>query len=294
VDEVVDLIRAQLLTDSINTVYLDASELSERLIWNELRQLPFGTNAVRVTVVTNAEKVRDGEAFAQYIKDRSALPRNYVLFVSHEESLRKKDETTRELWAPLEFLKTRGSLIECRAFTSATAKHAVTWVKEKADIRGRVAEYVLNRATGDLRLVRDTLRKLSVFPGEVTLRVVNEMFEARPDDTFLGALFALERKTAMDALKELPREEYSKVLGLVDARLELAGLVHDLLIQHKTSGEIARAAGNKGFLVPDMLPVAKHYDKKRRLRIRQYLATVDSYTDSGVPDGALEALVVIF
>lgn len=294
VDEVVDLIKSTLSPDPINMVYLDASEMSERLIWNELRQLPFGTNATRVTLVANAEKISGDEDFIQYIKDRGVLPRNYVIFVSHEEALRKKDDTTRDLWAPLEYLKTRGALIECRPFTAATAKHAVSWVKEKADIRGRVAEYVLNQATGDLRLVRDTLGKLSVFPGEVTLRVVNEMFEAKPDDTFLGALFALDRKTAMDALKELPREEYSKTLGLVDARLELAGLVHDLLIQHKTSGEIARAAGNKGFLVPDMLPVAKHYDKKRRLRIRQYLATVDGYTTYGVPDGALEALVVLW
>jgi len=293
VDEVVDLLKGAITVDPINLVYLDARDDSPRHIWNELRQYPFGNNATRLTIVRGAEELPLDENFTQYVKDRSALPRNYVIFISTEDQLRKKEET-RSLADALDYLKGRGSVIECRPFTVSTAKHAVTWVKEKADLRGRVAEYVLNRATGDLRLVRDTLNKLSVIDGEVSMRLVDEMFEARPDDTFLGALFALDRKTALASLREMPKSEYSRTIGLVDARLDLAGLVHDLMIEQKTSGEIARAAGNKGFLVPDMLPHAKHYDKKRRLRIRKYLATVDGYSEYGVPDGALEGLVAIW
>lgn len=295
VDEVVDLIKNSLNPDPINLVYLDAKEESERFIWNDLRQLPFGNNKTKLTVIRGAERLKQADWFIQYIKDRSALPRNYVVFVSSESFLRKgEDESRRMLWLPLEYLKTRGAIVECKAFTTSTAKHAVTWVRDKLDIRGRVAEFLLNRATGDLRLVRDTMNKMAQFPGEVTLRHISEMFEEQPNDTFLGALFSLDRKTAMKALKELPKTEYSKTLGLVDARLELAGLVHDLMVQRKSPGDIAKAAGNKGFLVPDMLPVAKHYDKNRRQRIRNYLAVVDSYTEYGVPDGALEALVVIW
>lgn len=294
IDEVVDLIKAALSVDPVNLVYVDAREVSERLIWNELRQLPFGPGALRMTVVLGAEKLKDGDTFTQYIKDRGALPRNYVIFISHEEFLRKQEEGKKPLWEPLEYLKGRGALVECRAFTSATAKHAVEWVKQKADIRGRVAEHLLNRSAGDLRLVRDTIQKLSVFDGEITLRLVSEMLEERPSDSFLGALFALDRKTALKALQELPKSEYNRTLGLVDARLDLAGLVHDLLVAHKSSGEIARAAGNKGFLVPEMLPVAKHYNKNRRIRIRNYLAIVDGYTQYGVPDGALEGLIAVW
>ena len=292
VDEVVDLIRESVKADSVNTGYIDARESTERFVWNELRQLPFGTHVNRVTVVRGAENLKDEESFLQYVKDRGAMPRNYVIFVSNEPTLRKNEKN--ETWYPLEYLKTRGAVVECKPFTAATAKHAVTWVMEKAEIRGRVAEHMLNRATGDLRLVRDTVNKLKVFPGEITLRVVSDMFEERPADTFLGALFSLDRKTALKALKEIPRDDYSRTLGLVDARLDLAGLVHDLLIEHKSSGEIAKIAGNKGFLVPEMLPVAKHYDKRRRLRIRKFLATVDEYSSTGIPDGALEALIALW
>lgn len=296
VDEVVSLIRQAVNPDPINFMYLDADEHSPRTIWNELRQLPFGTDGKRFTIVTNASKLLT-PLFTQYVKDRASFPRNYVVFVSDDPML-KRVETERgrgELAPELTFLKTRGSMIECRAFTSATAKYAVEWVKEKADIQGRVAVHLLNRATGDLRLVRDTLAKVSLFPGEVGISVVNDMLDARPDDTFLGALFSINRPDALAALKELPRDQYSKTLGLVDARLELAGLVHDLLVERKNPGEIARAAGNKSFLVPEMLPVAKHYDKARRLRIRQLLATIDGHAaESGIPDGSMEALVALW
>lgn len=290
-DEIIDSIKSNIQTDQINTIYLNVPEEGERYIWNELRQHPFGTQAYRLSIVRGAEKILSSEQFQQYIKDRGTLPRNYVIFVSSEEFLRKEDGRT---WEPLELLKTRGSMIECRPFTSATAKHAVTWVRTKADIRGRVAEHLLNRATGDLRLVRDTLNKLKSFPGEVTLKVIDEMFEARPDDDFISALFALDRKTASAALKEIPASEYGRTLGLVDARLDIAGMIHDLQIQKKTPGEIAKMAGKKGFLVPELLPVAKHYNKKRRLKIRKYLAMVDGYAEFGYPEGALEGLTAIW
>jgi DNA polymerase III delta subunit len=293
VDEVVDTIRAAIQVDAINLSYLDAREVTERFIWNELRQYPFGPQSARLTIVKGAEKIKDESDFIQYIKDRGALPRNYVIFVSDEPALRKVEDS-RETWSPLEFLKTRGSLIECRPFTSATAKYAVEWVKLKANIRGRVAEHLLNRSAGDLRLVRDTIRKLNVFPDEASLRDVDEMFDDRPADNFISAIFALDKKTAIAALKEIPQGEYSLTLGQVDARLDLAGQVHDMLIEQKSRGEIARAAGTRGFLVPEILPVAKHYDKKRRQRIRNYLAIVDTYSDRGVPTGALEALIAIW
>ena len=293
VDEVTDTLKNVIAPDDINMVYLDARDVTERSVWNDLRQLPFGNNVNRLTVVRGAERLKNDSLFIQYIKDRGALPRNYVIFISSEEGARRSSEG-KGIWEPLEYLKTRGTMVECKPFTSSTAKHAVEWVKQKADVKGRVAEYLLNRATGDLRLVRDTIRKLSVFPNEISLKVVSEMFEEKPADSFLGALFSLDKKTAMHSISEIPKNEYSKTLGLVDARLELAGLVHDMLIQHKTRGEIAKAAGNKGFLVPEILPVAKHYDKKRRLRIRSYLAMVDSLSEHGVPNGALEGLVVLW
>ena len=181
--------------------------------------------------------------------------------------------------------------MHCRPFTAVTAKHAVRWVQESAWISSQAAAHLLNRANGDLRLVRDVVAKLRVFPDPITLSTINAMLEERPKDTFINSLFALDRKTALKALAEMPRSEWARTLGLIDARLELAGYVHDKQIEHKSPGEIARGAGNKSFLVPEILPVAKYYDSKRRQKIRELLAAIDEYTPTGIPNGALESLV---
>lgn len=254
--------------------------------------MPFGLQATKLTVVRGAEALTRKEDFLQYIRDRGTLSRNYVIFISTEAGLRRDEEGAT--WEPLVFLKGKGSLVECRPFTASTAKHAVSWASERANIQIRVSEHLLNRANGDMRVVRDTLDKLSAFPGEASLRDVDEMFEEIAAQDMLDAIFAMDKKSALAALQDLPTSEYSRMIGLIDARLELAGHVHDLRVSGKNSGEIARSAGNKAFLVPRMLPVAKYYDKGRRLRIRKYLALLDEYSEWGVPDGALEGLISIW
>lgn len=278
--------------DSMNVTHLDASVDSAREIWNDLTQLPFGKGN-RLNVVRHADSLLKSPRFTQFISDRGKMPRAFTIFVSDEAIIPKAEnaEGKMEMIPPLVFLKTRGALIECRPFTETTAKYAVEWVKTKADIRGVVAEQVLNRSAGQLRHVRDTINKFAVLDIEPTVSLVNELMEEQPGDAFLDALFVLNRKEALKSLAILPQSEYARTLGLVDARLELAGHVHDMLVEKKTTGEIVRSAGNKSFLVPDILPVAKHYDKKRRVRIRKLLALIDTYSDYGAPDGCLELLV---
>lgn len=296
VDEVVTSIQEKIVVDEVNFSRLDASDLTHREVWEELMQTPLG-KGYKLTIVRHADALLEDETFSRFVASRGKLPRNYSIFVGDSASLPRRESTQGkgELVPALYALKGRGSIVECRAFTASSAKYAVEWVKDKGDIRGSVAEYLLNRATGDLRLVRDTLNKINLFPGEITTGIVNEILEDRPDDTFLDSIFALDKKNALKALKELPLDQYSRTLGLLDARLELAGLVHDMLVERKPTSEIARAAGNKSFLLPDILPVAKYYDKKRRLRIRSVLGTIDNHSSEyGLPDGALIALVALW
>lgn len=123
------------------------------------------------------------------------------------------------------------------------------------------------------------------------MSAVNELLSEMPRDTFSDALVAIDKKTALLALERLTPSEYSRTLGMLDQRLDLAGMVHDLMLEHKTASEIARAAGNKNFLVPEIMKVAKHYDSKRRLEIRQVLALADETLRSGEHVGVLEVVV---
>lgn len=296
IQDVADRIKNFVKPDPWNLLVLDAAESTERHIWSEIRQLPFGIGTERLAIVWNAEKLT-GENIIHYLADRRFFPANKVVFVSREADVPKvlDEETKREVPVPfIEEIRKKGQLIQCRQFTENTAKYAVRWVMESARINSTNAAHLLNRANGDLRLVRDVIAKLKVFPADVTLATINTMLAERPKDTFINSLFALDRKTALKALNEMPRSEWSRTLGLLDARLELAGYVHDQQVQHKSPGEIARGAGNKSFLVPDMLPVAKYYDIKRRQKIRGLLSLIDEYTTTGIPNGAFEVLVAFW
>jgi DNA polymerase III delta subunit len=158
-------------------------------------------------------------------------------------------------------------------------------------MRPGVASHLLERANGNIRLVRDLCLKLAMFPQEPTIAMVNELLREHPRDTFAGALLALDRKTALLALAELPQDEYAAVIGTLEANVDLAGLVHDMLVQHKSNSEISRAAGNKRFLVPDLLPVARHYNPTRRASIRQLLSDADEVLRLGERTAVMETLV---
>lgn len=291
-----DIIRATkkvLTPEPWDFVSLVVGEDSEREVWAQLAQHPSGQGN-RLIVVRNAEKLKQTERITAFIKHWTENPHTYVIFVSNEETIRHTEPTReRPKGEIVPFLRfgVKGHVIECKPFTQRTVPVAIEWVKSKAKMRDGVASYLLDRANGDLRLARDTSQKLSYFEGEPTIGAVNELLSEMPRDTFSDALVAMDKKTALLALERLPVGDYSRTLGLLDQRLDLAGLVHDMMLEHKTASEIARAAGNKNFLVPEVMKVAKHYDSKRRLEIRRVLAMADETLRGGESIGVLEVVV---
>lgn len=298
VDEVVNTIRSTVDPGAFDHVILNAGLDSERTIWNGIRQHPMGLKGNRLTIVLHANRLGNDDAFEAYVRDRGRFPRNYVIFVSDDNDFPRlpPEPDVRgkgELRPGLAYLQNKGDMIVCRSYTQDTAKHAVKWVQDRAHVTPNIAAHLLNRANGDLRLVRDVCDKLAVFPFPISIATINEMLTQQPQETFVEALFSLDKKTALLALKDLPRTEWSKTLGLIDTRLDLAGLVHDMMVERKSPAEIAIAAGNKNFLVRDITPVAKHYDAKRRQKIRDVLALVDEYAPV-YPNGVLESIVAFW
>jgi hypothetical protein len=120
---------------------------------------------------------------------------------------------------------------------------------------------------------------------------VNAMLAERPRDSFADALLALDRKTALLAAEEVQPDDYGRTIGFLDSRLDLAGMVHDMVSEHRAPHEIARAAGSQAWLVPDIMKVAKHYSGKRRLAQRKILAVADEAYLGGQRVGILEMIV---
>ncbi len=296
VEEVVQTVRAVLNPAPWNFSQFVVGEDTDRAIWADMGQYPIDKGR-RLIVIRNAESLKGYDRLTEFIGNRTLNPRTYVVLVSGEDRLNRvqgPDEGKFQYAEHLAVFGSKGSLVECRPFTQDTARHAVAWVVAKTGMRSGVAGHLLERANGDLRLVRDTCEKLAVLDGNVSMGTINSMLAERPRDTFANSLMALDKKTALLALARMPESEYSRTLGLIESRLDLARLIHDMTVQQKTPGEVSRAAGDKRFLVPDLLPVAKHYDANRCLAIRRVLATADEALRSGARVGVMEAVVSNF
>lgn len=293
VDEVLQHVTRLLGVHPWNFTSLVAGEDGERPFWAEMERRPIDTS-MRLLVVRDVNKIRDKERLEQWAAARALNPKTYVVLISSDERvptlLAKKGEKPQpEPW--IAALGRRAHVVECRPFTQATAKHAVTWVKARVSMQDNVAAHLLNRANGDLRLIRDTCTKLAALDEGVTIPMIDALLSARPRVDFREALIQRRKKEALFSLSRVDPNEYSRILGQLDADLDLAGLIYDMTNQHATTGEIARAAGRMAFLVPRLAPHAKHYDPKRRTALRQLLATADEAVRGGERVGVLESLV---
>lgn len=301
VEEILTDIIETLGPDPWNIVRMSAEEDSERSIWATLDQHPLGTS-VRVVVIRHAQQIKNWDRFLLWAKNHKLNPRTYVVLISDEPGVPKTEVTQQERRRgakpqPLPHIAALdhwGRVVECKPFTSATTNTSLEWVKAKVPMRDPVARHLLTRANWDLRLVRDICFKLSVFPGEPTIQVVNTIMEEQPRDELVDALMALDRRTALLAAQRVDPGEIGRIIGLLDSRLEKAALIHDMQSSYATTLEMRRALGGQAFLLHDYLQVAKHYDSKRLLSIRGVLATADAAYQTGQKVGVLETLISLW
>lgn len=299
VEDVVSTLRRAVDPQVWNYVPISVGEDSERDIWAEVFTLPTGLNQSRLVVIRGAERLKQPERLGLFLKRAGAHPDVYVIAVSGESSVPRvePDEDQRKRGAKgdvaphVAALAGKGTVVECRPFTGDTAAVAVDWVKSKTGMREAVAGHLLNRADGNMRLVRDTCVKLAVMGGEATISAINDLLSEQPRDTFVDALVAMDKKSALAALERLQPDDYSRVLGLLDSQLDLAGMVHDMQAERRPPYEIMRQAGNKSFLVKELMSVSRHYDVKRRVSIRKTMVLADEALRSGARIGVMESVV---
>ena len=280
-----------------NIVSLSAEQDSEREVWAELERHPID-NSYRLVVLRDFEKLSQKHRLTDWIKNaKRQNPKTHVIVIEKTERIPVEPVPGEDRkTVPVPYIAElsrggRGHVIECRPFTQATAKHAVAWVRSMQFMSEEVAAHLLNRAAGDLRLVRDSCIKLAVLDDAVSVPVVDEMLRQRPRAEFCDALLQMRKADALLALARVPVSDYSRILGKLDADVEFAGFVHDQVNDHKNAGEMAKAAGKSAFLIPKVLPIAKHYGPARRTKLRKLLAVADETLQGGHSVGVLEAVV---
>lgn len=297
VDEVVSLITAEYKVLEWNYTKLVVGLHTDGEIWDSLFSTAIDGNA-SLTVVSGAEKLSNMHLLPELIQTKSA--KHVVVFVSNEEKIERTPEKQEDgsikqmLPTYFENFEKKGRIIECGPFTQATSKTAIAWVEGKMEARESALIHLLNASNNDLRLVRDVITKLKWVGEPATIRNVNIFLVGEPADTFTDALLALDKGTAIQALSKMPTSEYLQLIGHLDAQIDLAGRVHDMLAMHKTVADIMRAVGGQAFLVPAISKVARHYSKERRLGVRKLLAESDRRIRKGQVEGVMESLVTLW
>lgn len=297
-EEVVTQITGYIDPAPWNVAHVNAQEMSTRKIAAELYQHPLGAGE-RLVVIRHADVIEDWSFLTEWIPKRSQNPKTYVVLMSEASGIPRIEPTPDQRRAGikahppehLDLIQKRGAVIECRSFTTATAKYSPAWVQSMIPMRDNVAKHLMERANFEVRLVRDTCMKLRMIGvTDVTITHINQLLAEQPRDTFVDAILARDHKTAILASRTIPESEYGKIIGQLDSRLDLTGLVHDMMVEHSKPGDIARAAGKQAWLVPEIIPVAKHYSSKRRLELRKVLALADNAYRSGHPKGLLDVI----
>lgn len=299
IDDILETYRTHFDEDPWCYSSYTAGDDPDKDIWADIASHPVDGKTPRLVVVRSAEKLKHLDRIIDLMQTKNKNPLTHVVFVSNEPEFarhpatieQRKERKKGDLLPHLKVIQGKGAMIECRPFTQATAKHAVSWVQTKVSIRRGVAGKLLERANGDLRLTRDAFKKLSVFPDEITEQTVNLLLSARPRLDFVDALIEIDKRAALLALDYMPPADYSAAIGLLDQRLEVLGRVRDMVLSHQPMSKISSALGNMGFLTKELVPVSKMYDSKRRDSSRLLLAKVDEALRAGVTKGPMEVLV---
>jgi DNA polymerase III delta subunit len=297
VDEVVSLITKAYPVQDWNLSKYSVGLHTDAEIWDGLFSASIDGNEA-LTVVTGADKLTNMHLLPELIRVKS--PKHVVIFVSNEHKIERtpvrQDDGSNKFMLPEHFenFEKKGKIIECIPFTQATAKTAVAWVESKMEAKEGALVQLLNDSNGDLRLVRDVLVKLQWIGEPANIRNVKVLLLGEPSDTLSDALLGLDKSTAMQALAKLPPSDYLQLVGHLDAQMDLAGRVHDMLARRKTVAEIMREVGSQAFLVPAISKVARHYSKDRRLAVRKLLAETDRRLRRGQTEGVMESLVALW
>lgn len=300
-EEILDSLRTYLGSHEWETTTYFAGVDPERTVWNDIFQRSLG-DSKRLIIVRNASNLSRLDKIKDFYETRAKVKDVYVVFLDYGKDVPRRKATEEEVRQhkrpPYEeyigLIASRGTLVECKQFTQATVSTAVAWVLNKVHLREGVARHLLQCANGDLKKVRDACFLLQNLPGEVTVRTVSALFEGTPQDDFVSALMLRDKATALAALKRLDVTEYPGMISALDSHLEIAERIYELLVSHHSPAEIQAQLRAKRDLVPELLPVAKHYSPKKVLAIRNALAEVDRVQQARYYEGTMEALVTMW
>lgn len=290
IEEVIDTTKKKLELSSVDYVSLSFSSTFERDVWAEANQYPLVSDARRMILIRDADRLTRWGQLENWLGRTRSLPGVYLLFVSNEPDLPTTTVGGRKVLKPhvAQLKAPRGSLVRCTALNESDA---LAWVRRRSRLDEPSAKYLLTRTGGNLAATAAVCAKLALFEQGAGAATINAMVAASPTTDFTDHLIALEKPQALLCLEHLNDSEKIKIIALLDSRLDLLERLHRIQLAGKSWRD---ATGVNPYLLRLYLPHARHYDVSSCTHRRRVLAVIDDALRNGVRDAAFEVLVALW
>lgn len=283
VERVIDDIKSIVNPPATDYIVFNAGDVNDSAIWVESLHTPLNPQANRLVVVRRAEAFQDWAFLAQWFILSKNMPCNYLVFVSGESDVPTTDY--------IELIQTKGRVVRC---SLPAEEDLANWLVDEYALGYDAADFLVKHASGNLHSIVNVARKSKVFRASPSPAIIAQLCEEESHDSFVDSLILQDKKSALRAIREVPEEEYSRQIGMLDSRLELIQDLSLMLSKRMGLREMCLEPGMKPFLVRKFLPAAKKYDDRKILYCRRLLAIVDDVIQNGSRQGVLETLVAMW
>lgn len=294
IEQVIDTIRDMVKPSELDYISFTAGTDTDATIWAAANQYPLTPGAPRLILVRNAGKIRRWDPLADWMDAARILPGVHLVLVSADADFPYTivDGKKAGLKPPVDLIQAKrrsGMIVRC---AMPNASDAVAWVRRRAPALSHgLAGYLLTRTGGDLAAAAGVCDKIALFDATVNRTTVDALCQENPADSFVDCLLYLRKPQALLVAAAMDPRDYGKVIGQLDARLDLLAT----LCRANSAGLGAHEIhGVSPFLVRQYLPCAKYYTPTTCVNRRRLLAVVDEAYRSGAREAIMESLVALW
>jgi hypothetical protein len=295
IQEVVSTICARLEPDcEIQSLFAIITPLAEATMWADAASYPANMTRKRLILVKHAQNITHWDNLESLLEHSRELRHLYMIFVSDEDVLpRVVNAEDKEVLAPhVACLRdaAQGQIVVC---STPNERDLMAWVKRQMPCGDNLAYHLLTRTAGNLAVARDVCMKASLFP-TVSQGLVDELCAQAPGEDFADALVAGDKREALAAAAELDPDELGSLIGLLDARLDMLGVLGKALGDGMDTADLHSKLRLSQFVISKYRKSAPGYTVPVTQRRRAVLAAADSAYRTGARTGVAEMLVSLW
>jgi hypothetical protein len=259
-------------------------------VWAEANQFPMTPGASRMILVRDADKLTRWDQLELWLSRTRQLPGVYLVLVSGEPDLPWTGTGNKRTLQPhvAQLRAPRGYVVRC---TQPSEADAVTFIRSRSNLDDTLATHLLTRTGGNLAAATAVCAKLALFNQTVNTKILDILAAEQSTADFADNLIALDKRQALMCAEYLRRDDYFRMIALLDSRLDLLQKLHRAQIAGQTWRE---TTGIPPFLQRRYTPHARHYDAAACARRRRVLAMADDVLRNGARIGVLEAIVALW